>query len=171
MSRQAVGARLLVIVCGLFLTVGCLLPPDGVLKVGSVAPEIETKTLYDVGGDFSRITSYRYPDERMYQWSIKEALAMGKPILVEFATPGHCTVCDKQLQMLKALMVKYEGEVLFIHMDQYYNPEAFISFDVRGDPWTFMIGADRVVQFKRAGRMLYSELVVVIDNALAVGQG
>ncbi len=167
MSRNVI-VRLWVVVSCLFLTVGCLLPPDGALRVGAVAPEIETKTLADVGGDFSRITSYRYPDERMYQHSIKDALAMGKPILVEFATPGHCTVCDKQLQMLKALMTKYEGEVLFIHMDQYYNPEAFISFDVRGDPWTFVIGADRVVQFKRAGRMLYNELTAVIDGALAV---
>ena len=36
------------------------------LKIGMQAPSLVTKTLADVGGDFSRITTYRYPDERMY---------------------------------------------------------------------------------------------------------
>ena len=38
---------------------------------------IKTKTLADVGGDLSRITTYRYPDERMYQYSLDEAMEMG----------------------------------------------------------------------------------------------
>lgn len=145
---------------------GCLESPSGSLDVGSVAPSIKTKTLGDVGGDFSKITSYRYPDERMYQLSIDEALQSGKPIVLEFATPGHCTVCDKQLQMLKGMMAQYEGEVLFLHMDQYQNPEAFIAFEVRGDPWTFIIDGDQRVQFKRAGRVLYNELNIALQNVL-----
>ena len=145
---------------------GCLSSPEGSLKLGSVAPSLKTKTLDDVGGDFSKITSYRYPDERMYQLSIDEALKQGKPIVLEFATPGHCTVCDKQLQMLKGLLAQYEDEVLFLHMDQYQNPDAFIAFEVRGDPWTFIIDGDQRVQFKRAGRVLYNELNLAIQAVL-----
>lgn len=139
------------------------------VTVGSRAPSLKTKTLADVGGDFSRITTYRYPDERMYQYSLDEALATGKPIILEFATPGHCTVCDKQLQMLKGLLEKYESQVVFLHMDQYQNPEAFTAFHVIGDPWTFVIDGNRVVQYKQAGRMLYGELDSVI-NRLLVGK-
>ena len=73
---------------------------DSHMKVGMMAPSLRTKTLQDVGGDFSRITSYRYPDERMYQVSLDDAMKTGKPIVLEFATPGHCTICDQQLQML-----------------------------------------------------------------------
>ncbi len=140
--------------------------PEGALTVGSMAPAIRTKRLDDVGGDMSKLTTYRYPDERMYQYSIDEALALGKPILVEFATPGHCTVCDKQLQMLKAMISKYGSEMLFLHMDQYKNPEAFIAFQVKGDPWTFVIDRNGKVVFRQAGRMLYGELDNVISKVI-----
>ena len=112
---------------------------DGSYKVGMTVPSLRTKTLEDVGGDFSRITSYRYPDKRMYQYSLDEALAKGQVIVLAFATPGHCTQCDKHLQMLKGVLDKYESEVLFLHMDQYQNPEAFNAFKVIGDPWTYVI--------------------------------
>jgi len=139
---------------------------DGSVRVGQVVPSLKTKTLADVDGDLSRITTYRYPDERMYQWSLDEALTKGKPIVLEFATPGHCTVCDKQLQMMKALLVKYEKEVIFLHMDQYQNPEAFRAYKVMGDPWTYIIDVNQVVRFKRPGRLLYGELDIAIGEVL-----
>ena len=149
---------LIVALAGLML-VGCAIePPEGTLRVGGQAPLVKTATLKDVEGDMSRLTTYRYPDERMYQYSIDEALQLGKTVLVEFATPGHCTVCDKQLQMLKAMIAKYGDDVVFLHMDQYKNPQAFIAFQVRGDPWTFIVDKEGIVQWKQSGRVLYGEL-------------
>jgi len=139
---------------------------DGSVRVGEIAPKISTKTLDDVGGDLSRITTYRYPDVRMYKLSLDEAMKTGKPIVLEFATPGHCTVCDQQLQMLKAILVKYEQEVIFLHMDQYQNPEAFRAFNVLGDPWTYIIDPEQVVRFKRPGRLLFGELDIVLKQVL-----
>src|SRR5690554_814469 len=75
---------------------GCLDNPVGTLEVGAQAPVIRTAKLEDVGNDLSRITTYRYPDERMYEYSLDEALELGRPIVLTFATPAHCTVCDKQ---------------------------------------------------------------------------
>ena len=139
------------------------------LEVGSIAPRLATKTLADVGGDMSRITTYRQPDARMYQYSLDKALALGKPIVLEFATPGHCTVCDEQLQAVKALMGKYQGQVLFLHMDQYQNPEAFKAYRVMGDPWTFFIDSKGIVHQQRAGRMLYEEMEFGIKAILVPG--
>ena len=136
------------------------------LNVGEKVPSIKTKTLADVGGDFTRITTYRFPDKRMYQYSLDKALKMGKPIVLEFATPGHCTVCDVQLQMLKDLLRRYTPQVLFLHMDQYQNPEAFRAFKVKGDPWTFIIDSHQIVRFRMPGRMLYGELDRAIRNVL-----
>ncbi len=138
----------------------------GGLKKGQPAPRLHTKTLKDVGGDMSRITTYRQPDPRMYQYSLDEALAMHKPIVLEFATPGHCTVCDGQLQRLKALMDTYQGQILFVHMDQYENPEAFIAYQVKGDPWTFVIDEQGIVRFQRPGSMLYGEFEMAIQDVL-----
>jgi hypothetical protein len=137
------------------------------LTVGEKVPSIKTKTLADVGGDLALITTYRFPDKRMYQYSLDQALKMGKPIVLEFATPGHCTVCDNQLQMLKDLLRRYEPKVLFLHMDQYQNPEAFRAFRVKGDPWTFIIDAHQTVRFRMPGRMLYGELDRQIAKVLA----
>jgi len=137
----------------------------GGLKRGELAPRLPTKTLADVGGDMSKITTYRQPDARMYQYSLDKALALGKPIVLEFATPGHCTVCDGQLQRLKALMDKYP-QVLFLHMDQYENPEAFIAYRVKGDPWTFIIDDKGIVRFQRPGSMLYGEMEMAIMDVL-----
>ncbi len=165
--------RIVLVVVASAIVAGCM--DDGSVKVGEKAPSIRTKTLADVDGDFSRITTYRYPDKRMYQYSLDEALEDGRPILLEFATPGHCTVCDKQLQMIKGLLAKYEDEVLFLHMDQYQNPEAFIAFKVIGDPWTYVIDGHGRITFKQPGRMLYGELekrlLEAIEATAAVSNG
>lgn len=136
------------------------------LKLGEAAPRVHTKTLADVEGDISRITTYRQPDERMYQYSVDQALATGKPVLLEFATPAHCTPCDRQLQMIKSLLDKYQGRMIFLHMDQYDNPEAYKAFRVPGDPWTFVIDDRGVVRFEQAGSMLYRELERAIQSVL-----
>jgi thiol-disulfide isomerase/thioredoxin len=160
-------SKLIILLLSAAMMGACALEaPEGRLTVGTIAPTVKTKSLEDVGGDMSRLTTYRYPDERMYQYSIDEALQMGKPVLVEFATPGHCTVCDKQLQMLKALIAKYGSDIIFLHMDQYKNPEAFTAFKVKGDPWTFVIDDRNVVRFKQSGRMLYNELDYIIASVV-----
>lgn len=141
------------------------------VKVGMQAPAVATKTLADVGGDFGKITTYRQPDARMYQYSIDKALNERTPIVLEFATPGHCTPCDQQLQMLKAMLNKYEGQVLFLHMDQYQNPQAFKAFGVMGDPWTFIIDAQGTVRYVQSGRVLARELEAALSPVLAAAQG
>lgn len=136
------------------------------LTVGTHAPAVDTKTLADAGGDLSKVTTYREPDPRMYQYSVAKALTMHKPILLVFATPGHCTECDEQLQVAKALLDKYGNQVIFIHMDQYMNPQAYKAFRVMGDPWTFAIDKNGIVRETEAGKMLYGEMQDAIKKIL-----
>jgi thiol-disulfide isomerase/thioredoxin len=148
------------------LAAGCEQRLSAGFTVGMRAPSLPTKTLADAGGNFSKVTTYRQPDARMYQYSVDKALLTGKPIVLEFATPGHCTNCDQQLQMLKAIMDKYQDQLIFIHIDQYENPQAYRAYQVMGDPWTFIIDQKGIVHFERAGRMLYSELDQAIKQIL-----
>jgi peroxiredoxin len=136
------------------------------LQVGSPAPRLQTKTLADVGGDLTRITTYRQPDARMYRYSLDQALAQGKPIFLEFATPGHCSICDRQLQEARAMLERYQGQVIFLHMDQYENPEAFKAYQVVGDPWTFVIDSKGVVRYQMPGPMLLNEMDAAIKSVL-----
>jgi len=159
------GATLLLVA----LLSGC--PEGSALQVGAQVPDIQTKTLADVGGDFSKITTYRQPDARMYQYSLDQALKLGKPIVVAFATPGHCTPCDTQLQMLKAMLDKYQPHVVFLHMDQYQNPGAYKAFRVMGDPWTFVIDNQRIVRHVQSGRMMLQELDAVLRDTLKAQGG
>ncbi len=151
----------------LMLLTACDVGGSGAFMTGKQVPSVKTKTLDDVGGDLSKITSYRYPDPRMYRVSFDDALKMGKPIVLEFATPGHCTQCDKQLQLLKELMNVYEKDVIFLHMDQYYNPEAYDAFQVRGEPWTFVIDPYGKVKMVYPGRILYQELDPLLKDMTA----
>jgi len=137
---------------------------QGILKVGEKVPVLQTKTLKDVGGDMSKITSYRYPDPRMYQYSFDDAIKLNQPVILEFATPGHCTQCDQQLQMLKRILDRYQKKIVILHMDQYYNPEAYGAFQVRGEPWTMVIGADHRLVETLPGRMLFQELDPIIAD-------
>jgi hypothetical protein len=41
--------------------------------------------------------------------------------------------------------------MIFIHMDQYDNPEAYKAYGVPGDPWTFVIDGRGVVRFRTGG--------------------
>lgn len=166
-ERKAAVRALAVALVAAWLLAACIESPVGTLAIGTPAPEIRTVTLDDVGHDLSRLTSYRHPDPRMYEYSLDEALKEKKPIVISFATPAHCTVCDKQLQMLSAMMNKYEEEgIAFLHMDQYQNPAAFIAFRVTGEPWTFLIDEEGIVRFKRPGRLLFGELEQVIETVV-----
>lgn len=147
--------------CGIVLLSllgGCDQSLSSGFAIGARAPSLPTKTLADADGDFSKVTTYRQPDLRMYQYSVDKALLTGKPIVLEFATPGHCTNCDEQLQMLKGILDKYQDQMLFVHIDQYANPQAYKAYNVMGDPWTFIIDKNGIVRFERAGRMLEGEL-------------
>jgi thiol-disulfide isomerase/thioredoxin len=150
----------------LSLVGGCKQNLSAGFTVGSRAPSLPTRTLADADGNLSKVTTYRQPDPRMYQYSVDKALLTGKPIVLEFATPGHCTNCDEQLQMLRAAMDKYQDQMIFIHIDQYANPQAYNAYKVMGDPWTFIIDKNGIVQFERAGRMLLSEMDDAIKQTL-----
>lgn len=152
--------------CMLGFIQGCDQRLSSGFVLGAQAPSLATKTLADAGGNFSKVTTYRQPDERMYQYSVDKALQTGRPILLEFATPGHCTNCDEQLQMLKAIMDKYQEQIIVIHIDQYANPQAYRAYNVMGDPWTFLIDKKGIVRFERAGRMLYGEMDQAVKEIL-----
>ena len=145
---------------------GCDQKLSSGFNVGTKAPSLPTKTLADADGDFSKVTTYRQPDARMYQYSIDKALQSGKPVVIEFATPGHCTNCDEQLQMLKGVMDEHQDQILFVHIDQYANPQAYRAYNVMGDPWTFLVDNHGIVRFERAGRMLAGELDGAIKQIL-----
>lgn len=151
--------RLLAISLSVCLLAGCgLTTGQGILHQGQKAPSVHTKTLADVGGDLGQITSYHFPVPAMYKYSEDKALKLGKPVVLEFSTPAHCTQCDKQLQLLKMLMRQYGDKIVVLHFDEYYNPEAYRAFKVRGEPWTVVIDKGGIIRRIFPGRTLQGEI-------------
>jgi hypothetical protein len=68
--------------------------------------------------------------------------------------------------MLRAALDQYQDQMIFIHIDQYANPQAYKAYQVMGDPWTFIIDKNGVVKFERAGRMLLGEMDAAIRQSL-----
>ncbi|MEE9199201.1 MAG: thioredoxin family protein [Dehalococcoidia bacterium] len=99
--------------------------------VGSRPPMVLNKTLADVDS-LEELTSWPFADPEMYQLTIPEALATGKPLMLVFASPGICTspTCGPQVDTILGLKEKYRGQVNFIHVEVYDNPEE-IQTDLR----------------------------------------
>ena len=96
---------------------------------GQTAVASDSKTLADVPG-FEQITTGSLHDGDLYQVSIADAVASGRPAVIVFASPAFCTnaVCGPQVDVLKELKDKYRGRANFIHVDYFDNPD-----EIQGD--------------------------------------
>ncbi len=173
--------------------------PDGATKVvradydvretgttpalGAKPPAISTPTLADVGGDIKALTTDQKPERRLYETSIDDALAAGKPFVVSFATPAFCQTrtCGPALDIVKSAAAKYP-DVTFINVEPYkmalkdgslqpvldaqsqLQPADWTeAWGLSTEPYTFLIAADGTVAAKFEGVMPADELAAAID--------
>ncbi len=144
---------------------------------GDPAPASDTKTLADVGGDFTILTSDDEPDERLYQLSIADAIADGKPFVVSFVSPAFCSsqVCGPTLDAVKALMPDYIDRVNFIHVEVYdlskrpdlVTADAVGEWGLPSEPWIFVVDTKGMVSAAFEGSLAPEELRDALDAALA----
>jgi|HigsolmetaAR206D_1030411.scaffolds.fasta_scaffold08808_2 hypothetical protein len=138
--------------------------------VGEAAPPSDNLTVRDQP-DLAKLTSDYAPDEKLYQLSIREALAQKKPFVVLFGTPGFCqtATCGPNMVVMKKLQEQYGDKVNFIHVEVYPYPfsEAFQSrtvvqsmkdWNLQTEPWTFMVDAEGKIFAKYEGGITFSEL-------------
>ena len=125
--------------------------------VGDPAPRSTSRTLDDVDS-IEDLSTGVDPDPAVYALSIDEALDLGRPLVVVFASPGFCTnaLCGPQAEMLTELREVYAADANFIHVDLFENPQELRAGDLdvairtpllaewglATDEWTFIVGAD-----------------------------
>jgi hypothetical protein len=97
--------------------------------VGASAPRSRNRTVEDVEG-LEQLTTGSLRDPELYQSSIAEAAASGRPSAIVFASPAFCIneVCGPQVEVLQQLKERYRGRANFIHVDLYENPQ-----EIQGD--------------------------------------
>lgn len=83
---------------------------------------------------------------RLYRWKIADLVEQGKPFLVVFGTPQHCSMCVDQLSRVAAMEEKYGERFAFIHVDGYKDSLVWSQWGVQGEPWTFLVDAKGVAR-------------------------
>jgi hypothetical protein len=149
-------------------------------SVGSEAPPSNNKTFRDVR-NLEELTTARKADVRLYQMTVAEAIEIGKPLVLVFATPAFCSsrTCGPQLEEVQSIMSAYQGRVNFIHVEIYDNPHqiqgdlqnavvapAVLEWGLPNEPWTFLVDVDGRVVDKFEGYATGDELAQVLDQML-----
>ena len=107
--------------------------------VGDVVPRSRNRTVADPA-DWHQVSSMDTKVD-LYRWEIADLLDEGRPFLVVFGTPQHCTMCVDQIVRVQIMHEKHGDRFAFIHVDGYKDNAVWVEWGVTGEPWTFMVDA------------------------------
>ena len=154
--------------------------------IGTIPPLSHNKTLSNVG-DIQRLTTHYLPDPDLYQLTIADAVATGRPTVVVFASPAFCTspTCGPQTETVTELKEGYGGQANFIHVEIYDNPhliqgdlgQAKLVQSVQdwgisavpgwfNESWTFVLGPGGAIAQRFEGYATLEELEEALKAVL-----
>ena len=142
-------------------------------EVGEPAPDVETDTLDDSGGQISDIDTRRPPDD-MHEADLKDVLGE-KPVALLFATPQLCSsrVCGPVTDIALQLKEDYGDEIEFIHQEIYVDNDPnkglrapLEAFELTTEPWLFTIDAEGRIAARLEGSFGLSEFEEALEAAL-----
>lgn len=140
--------------------------------IGAPAPPSETPTAADIA-DLAEITTDSRPDPDLYELSVADAVASGRPTVVVFATPKFCqtAVCGPTLESIKEVKEGYP-DVNFVHVEVYdlvasgdatqiedltVHP-SITEWGLTSEPWIFVVDAAGNVSGRFEGLVAPEEL-------------
>jgi hypothetical protein len=156
-------------------------------SIGSIPPVTRNKTLQTTES-LEKLTTDFSPDPDLYQITVEDAVATGKPTVVVFASPAFCTspTCGPQTATLSELKTSHVGEANFIHVEIYDNPDEIQGYLSKGnlsqpvkdwgisdDPdwfnesWTFVLTDEGRVSQRFEGFATLDELEAALQTVLA----
>jgi hypothetical protein len=142
--------------------------------VGEVPPAIENRTA-ESEPDLAKITSDPAPEPALYELTVAEAMASGKPSVVVFATPGFCEsrLCAPVVDSVKAVREDFADQANFIHVEIYesfnpltYGPE-MEQWGLPSEPWTFVLDEAGAVTHRFGGPVAPRELSAALEQVVA----
>lgn len=155
--------------------------------VGDPAPPVDTPTLDSAGGDPRLISTDPDPDVRLYQLSVRDALAAKEPFLLNFGTPAFCesSTCGPTLQVIRAVLADFPT-LIAIHVEPYrlamregslqpvfdasghMQPiPAVVTWGLPTEPYTFLVDPDGKIAARLEGALDPVELRQAIEDLLA----
>lgn len=153
------------------LAFGCSENPGAIAKVGvgDQVPKSNNLTVEDPD-KWHEISSMdtKVP---LYKWKISDLVNQGKPFLVVFGTPQHCTMCVDQITRVAVMEETYGERFAFVHVDGYRDNSVWVEWGVKGEPWTYLVDGKGTVQSVFPGQTELGLLTLEIDKILNVKEG
>ena len=154
--------------------------------IGDKAPKSRNRVL-SAKTDIGSITTAFNPDPDFYGTTIKSAIETSKPSAIVFSSPAFCTspTCGPQVETLSELKNRYSGELNFVHIEIYDNPDevqgnldnAQLSPTVlewrldripgwRNESLTFLLDSEGTIRNRFEGYVTLQELEIALDTIL-----
>jgi hypothetical protein len=146
-------------------------PPT--LSVGSPAPKSRNLIAADVK-DLRQIDTSTRPDPRLHQVRIADAISMGRPQLIVFATPQFCTsrMCGPIVDIVRTLLPVYGKQVAFTHQEiwqDFAEKKVFptvMEWRLQSEPWVFVVDSKGIIRAKFEGLVTAREIETALQNVL-----
>jgi hypothetical protein len=143
---------------------------DKVPDVGEKAPVIHTPTTEDVG-DVSEIDT-RIPPSSMHDVDFADVVGK-EPVVLLFATPALCQsrVCGPVVDVTEQVKRDRPDDAEYIHMEIWNDNdpnkgarEQVLDYNLRTEPWLFVINSDGTVSARIEGAFSIDELNAALDG-------
>lgn len=136
--------------------------------VGEPALGTDSRTRNDVDS-LSQLSSDPEPEPGLYQYSIAEALELGQPLILVFATPAFChsRTCGPVLEAVKSVWREFAPALTGIHVEVFENlaetqrlveAPAFVAWRLPSEPWVFVIDGKGIIRYVFEGSATEAEL-------------
>jgi hypothetical protein len=129
---------------------------------GQPALRTENLTIHSKGVPLAAIDSSAsvdgtIPDRNLHEWTIADAMAQHRPVLVVFATPVYCIsqFCGPVTDGVEELSKRYADRAVFIHVEIWRNHNKGVINKAAADwlyrnrdltePWLYLIGANGTI--------------------------
>jgi hypothetical protein len=155
-----------------------VLERSSTLNVGDRVPYSNHLTIHDVE-NLKEITTHYPPVPEMYQLTVAQALALGKPFFVAFAAPAFCVsrMCGPVTDVVGRLANTYGEVANFLHIEPWILDEArnagrlvptktMLEWGLSSEPWVFVVGVDGRVQARFEGLVSMEELARELEISL-----
>ena len=153
-------------------------PESATPAIGAPAPRSQNLTLRDPVDPIELCTATAEvcaATASMRQFTVAEAVAQGKPLVVLFATPGFCTsqTCGPQLEVLQTVASHYRGRANFIHVEIFKDPQArtvnatVLEWGLPSEPWIFVVDSAGIVVDKFDGITTAEEIEQALQRLVA----
>jgi hypothetical protein len=110
----------------------------------------------------------------MHELSVADALALHRPLVISFATPGYCTsqTCAPVHGEVQKLKARRAGAAEFVHVEIYKDPrnlvvaDAVAEWHLPSEPWVFVVDRDGQIADRLEGVSDLDELDTSLSRVL-----